>query len=81
MNVLSFSHTGGAESNADPRRATPGAAGLDLTLPKTSVIPPRGTVWLDHRITLRFPPGVFGFLALRSSSARLGISLAGGIVG
>jgi dUTPase len=81
LNVVSFSHTAGANSNVDPVRKTAGSAGLDLTLPRTSVVAPLETVFLDHRLTVRFPPGVYGVLALRSSSAKLDISLRSSVIG
>lgn len=64
----------------DPRRATLASCGLDLSMPEDVVIPPLRTVSVRHFLSFHLPPGYFGQVLLRRSSAFLDISIKAGCI-
>jgi dUTPase len=77
---LSFYHTGD-RFVVDPSRGTTGSVGIDLYQPRDETVAPLETKHINLKLTIRFPPGVFGLLALRSSTSHMNIALKGGVIG
>jgi dUTPase len=78
---IKFSRIGEFDRRFDPSRVTPCSAGIDLFQPEDVTIGPGETAYIDLKVCFWFPPGHYGQLFLRSSSAKLGISLHGGVIG
>jgi dUTPase len=64
-----------------PSRATNGSVGLDLYMVGEVNIEPGETASIDHKVTFRFPPQVFGLLQLRPNASKLAISIRSGVIG
>jgi dUTPase len=81
--VISFAqtHPSAAGKKNLPTRATRGSVGLDLHMVEDMVLQPQETAHVDHQLTFRFPPHVYGQLHLRSSASKLGITLKAGVIG
>ena len=63
-----------------PRRATFGAAGLDLFSPTNYWIPPYHTISIPTDIALAIPLGFYGRLASRSGLAARGLHVMAGVI-
>jgi dUTPase len=80
--VISFAQTHPSlGKNNLPSRATKGSVGLDLHMVDDLLLQPQETALIDHKLTFRFPPHVYGQLHLRSSASKLGLSLRAGVIG
>lgn len=66
--------------SAPPYRASPGAAGYDLFATHNEFIPAKGFVTISTEVAVEIPNGYFGQVCSRSSLARKGITVHGGII-
>jgi dUTPase len=77
-----FALTGKEKSaRLTPSRATVGSVGIDLVQPRDTYIEAQQIKQINLKLTVRFSPGHFGLLALRSSAGLLHLSLKGGVIG
>lgn len=63
-----------------PLRAHPGDAGLDLYALENTVIEPQASAMLRTGVAMAIPDGHVGMISDRSSMAKRGLKIAGGII-
>lgn len=63
-----------------PMRAHAGDAGLDLYALEDATLEPQGSVMLRTGVAMAIPDGHVGIIADRSSMAKRGLKIAGGII-
>src|SRR4051794_24969268 len=63
-----------------PSQGTPGSAGYDLTPCESGVIKPHQQAIINTRIHIAIPRNYFGQIQTRSSAAKLGLSIEGGVI-
>ncbi len=63
-----------------PHKSSSGAAGYDLKVTEKLLLPPLTTMSVDAGLTVRLPYNIFGHIVERSSMAKLGLQVRGGII-
>lgn len=63
-----------------PTRATDQAAGLDIYSSEDKIVPPFGIINIKTGIAMEYPPYTVNMLLSRSSMAKKGLVLVGGVI-
>jgi dUTP pyrophosphatase len=63
-----------------PIRKHDGDAGFDLTIVETVKIPPMQSTTVSTGLKFRIPPGYYGQIFPRSSMAKTGLTIDGGVI-
>lgn len=63
-----------------PFKATKNSVGFDLYSPQTVEILPGSIVVIETNLAFKFPPLTYGRLAVRSSLAKCGLDILGGVI-
>lgn len=63
-----------------PKRATSGSAGYDICSPSDFTIAPNQILTIDTQLAIQLKIGQYGQLVIRSSLARVGLDIMGGVI-
>lgn len=69
-----------SESARSPFKATKNSVGFDLHSPNMYEIKPNEIVTVPTDLAFKFPPLTYGRLAIRSSLAKYGLEILGGVI-
>ena len=78
--IRSRFHSSLSCKDVTPVKATEGSVGFDLFLPRMVILKPFQTETVSMGIKLSMPEKIYGILSLRSSIAKEGIYLPGGLI-
>lgn len=69
-----------SESARSPFKGSRNSVGFDLHSPATYQLPPKSIVIIPTNLAFKFPPSTYGRLAIRSSFAKHGLEVLGGVL-
>lgn len=69
-----------SESARSPFKATRNSVGFDLHSPKTYELAPNSIETIPTDLAFKFPPSTYGRLVIRSSLAKYGLQVLGGVI-